>query len=81
MAYYRFEPFGEDWKQTSYVCSMLGNTAGGKKGGGRFTPEDFLPAKRPTAKPVRQSPEEMLTIFRAIASRQSATAGKQKAGA
>jgi len=67
IAFYTVEPFGEDWKQTSYVCTMTGNASGGKRGGKPFEPSDFLPVKpsiRHTAK--RQTPEQMLNIFRLI---------------
>jgi len=65
-AYYRFEPFGDEWQQTSYLCAMTGNAAGGKKGGGRFKPQDFMPANPPIRR-ARQTGEQMLSIFRLIA--------------
>lgn len=68
-AYYTLEPFGEAWKQTSYVCSMVGNAAGGKRGGKPWTPDEFLPVKRRKQEPKRQTPEEMLSIFRMMAKR------------
>lgn len=63
-AYYGLEPFGESWRQSATVCAMVGNAAGGKKKGGSFTPDDFLPAKpksgpRKIAK-QRMSSEQML---------------------
>lgn len=74
-AFYTFEPFGEEWKQTSYICTMLGNSAGGKKGGGKFKPEDFLPIKIPLRHRVqRQSPEQMLDAFRLMAAKAAKTA-------
>ncbi len=32
-----------EWAQTSAVLSMMGNAAGGKRGGGWFCPADFDP--------------------------------------
>jgi hypothetical protein len=64
VAYYRSEPFGNDWQQTSYLCAMVGNGAGGKKNGGTFKPADFLPVK-PLKR--RQTGEQMLAIFRILA--------------
>jgi hypothetical protein len=66
MAAYRHEPFGNDWQQTSYICAMVGNGAGGKKNGGTFKPQDFLPVKPPQK---RQTGEQMLAIFRILASK------------
>jgi hypothetical protein len=71
-AYYAIEPFGETWKQTSYLCAMVGNGAGGKKGGGNFKPDDFMPvrlSRRLRAR--RQRPDEMLNVFRMLAGRGS----------
>lgn len=66
-AYYVCEPFGEDWKQTSYLCSMVGNAAGGHRRG-KFEPEDFLPVKPTIAQTAkRQSSDEMLAIFKQLA--------------
>ncbi len=77
-AYYELEPFGEDWKQTAYLCSLIGNSAGGKRNGKAFTPDDFLPTKpQSRSGPVsgsairngarRMSGEQMLSMFRAMA--------------
>ena len=69
MAYYEIEPFGESWKQTAYICSMVGNAAGGKKGGRPFQPDEFLPAKsRPRHR--RMSGDEILSVFRLMAAKQ-----------
>ena len=67
-AYYRFEPFGDEWQQTSYICAMTGNAAGGRKGGGKFKPQDFMPVKQPIRR-ARQTGEQMLSIFRMLAAR------------
>ena len=67
MAYYAYEPFGESWKQTSYLCSMIGNGSGGKRGGGAFKPVDFLPVKPP--KPAPMTGDQILSVFRMLASK------------
>ena len=46
-AFYDVEPFGESWRQNSYICAMIGNSFGGKKGGGTFQPQDFMPIPIP----------------------------------
>jgi len=68
-AYYRVEPFGESWKQTAYQCAMAGNIAGGKRGGGKFTPDDFLPVKPLIAHRPAQTSDQMLSIFKLLAQR------------
>ena len=66
MAFYCVEPFGDEWKQTGLLCSMVGNAAGGKRGGRQFTYRDFLPVK-PIYQVVRQTGKQMLAIFRTMA--------------
>ena len=43
-AYYEIEPFGEERAdlRAGVVASMVGNSAGGKQGGGSFEPADFV---------------------------------------
>lgn len=65
-AYFAFEPFGDEWLRSSYVCAMTGNAAGGKRGGGKFKPQEFLPVK-PPRRHVRMSSEQMLAAFKIIA--------------
>ncbi|WP_254509890.1 phage tail assembly protein T [Anatilimnocola floriformis] len=68
MADYQFEPFGNDWLQTASICTLVGNIVG-KKNGGTFKPQDFLPVKPPPKpRPKRQTAEQMLAIFRTLAS-------------
>lgn len=38
-------------------CSVIANTAGKKKGGGAWTPKDFLPKPRRVKKPRPNLPE------------------------
>ena len=47
IGFYGVEPFGEEWRQTSYVCTMIGNSQGGRGKGKPFRPEDFMPVEAP----------------------------------
>ena len=71
-AYYRLAPFGESWKQSASICAMVGNAAGGKKGGGKFKPDDFLPVKPLIASRPKQSGKQMLSMFRMLAAKMKA---------
>lgn len=75
-AFYRVEPFGDEWRQTGEICAMVGNAAGGKRNGGSFTPRDFLPIK-PLLKHIyagcKQTGAQMLAAFKLLA---VATKGK-----
>ena len=66
-AFYQLEPFGEDWRQTAYVCTMIGNGNGGRGVGRPYRPRDFLPVHPPSR---QQSPEEMIAVFRQLAANQ-----------
>jgi hypothetical protein len=68
-AFYILEPYGQEWLQTAQQCAMAGNAAGGKKGGGKFNTDDFMPTKPPKRK---QSPSEILNIFKVFAAKQNA---------
>lgn len=43
--FYKREPFGEEWKQVAYLCSLIANGLLKKKDGGQWTPNDFYPIK------------------------------------
>ena len=45
MVFWESEPFGNEWRQTALTCMMVANSAGGKKGGGSFALDDFMPVK------------------------------------
>lgn len=52
-AEYAIEPWGEIRTDIGFakVCAMVGNGAGGKRGGGTFAPLEFMPAWVPDEKP------------------------------
>jgi len=45
MEVYRREPFGEDWKQTAYICSLISNGLLKRKTGGSWEPKEFYPVR------------------------------------
>jgi hypothetical protein len=62
--------------QSARVCAALGNyCGGGKKTGGPFTVQDFMPVREdPRKRTVPQSPEQqafLLKLFAAIQERES----------
>jgi hypothetical protein len=66
-AFYVVEPFGQTWQQAGTVAAMVGNAAGGKKGGGAFKPVDFMPSRPAARHRHRQSSDEMLAVMKAFA--------------
>lgn len=58
-AFYEREPWGHEadtWRM-AVQCAVIANTAGRKKGGGAWTPKDFLPKRRRVKKPRADMPE------------------------
>lgn len=43
MAMFQLEPFGDEWRQAATPAAAIHNAMGGKKKGGAFTPDDFMP--------------------------------------
>lgn len=63
--YSRFNPFGNESLMIARQCAVTANSAGGKKGGGSFSEDDFLDCPRP--KVIRkQSDAEVEGILAAV---------------
>jgi len=79
-AFYRVEPFGEAWQQTGQICAMIGNAAGGKRGGGKFAARDFWPV-RPLIQTKRQTAGQILSVFKMLAEATGQKRGTQAGSA
>lgn len=76
--YYKREPFGEEWKQTAYICTQISNGTLKKEGGGSFKTEDFYPIAIVRETP-RQSDDYVEAMFnRAAVGAKPITTGKPK---
>lgn len=62
-AYWKVEPFGQEWQQTALICLVMAS-AWSKKGSGEWKLEDFLPIK---PEKERQTSEQIESVFRLLA--------------
>lgn len=66
MAFYDLEPFGDDWRRTGQIASILHNVHR-KETAEAVTAEAYMPLRAPEAEAPAQTGQQVLTIFRALA--------------
>lgn len=71
LAYYNLDPWGDDWQQAAMIGSLI--TYGPLKK--PIKQADLIPGKR---RRKRQTPEEMMGVFKAVAAAQNERAKKGK---
>lgn len=71
LAMYERDPWGDDWQQAAGIMSLI--TYGPLKK--PMKPDEFIPGAR--ARRPKQTPSQMLSVFKAFANFQNAKAAKQ----
>ena len=67
IAYYRLEPFGDPWMQTSFICSIVRNLVASKESEvvplDYYVPEFSSTKKKPKRFDAAASEKEMAAMF------------------